>query len=195
MITTIARRSTRVLVGVLAAGTLVGLAGPAAAETPVTPTAAEAQLPAAAEASATTNAAATLLPADSHAERRKERMHNRLGLRLINEERAKAGCAPLEKVANLQTAASQQSDAQAGRDRMGHDGANGSSPNDRLGGMGYHQWGENVAQYQSAEEAVNAWMNSPGHRANILNCAYTKTGFDTERSASGKWYWTETFGG
>ncbi|GAA4685632.1 hypothetical protein GCM10023215_21080 [Pseudonocardia yuanmonensis] len=193
MLTTILRRSARVSVGVLAAGMLVGLAAPAVAETPVTRTAAEAQLPAGAEASATTDAAASLLPADSRSERRKERLHNRVGLRLINEERAKAGCAPLQQADNLVAAASQQSDVQARRDKMGHDGPNGDIKG-RLGGLGYSQYAENVAQYQSAQEAVNAWMNSSGHRANILNCAYTKTGFDTEKSASGKWYWTQTFG-
>ena len=179
MITTILRRSARVSVGVLAAGLLVGLAAPAVAETPTTAT-----------------SAATQLPADSHADRRKERLHNRVAFSLINEERAKAGCAPLRKVEKLQTAASQQSDVQARRNRMGHDGANGNSANDRLGGMGYHLWGENVAQYRSAQDAVNAWMNSPGHRANILNCAFTETGLDSEKSdTTGEWYWTQTFGG
>lgn len=193
MLTTILRRSARVSVGVLAAGMLVGLAAPAAAEPLVTRTAAEAQLPPGAEASVTTDAAPTLLPADSRAERRKERLHNRVGLRLINEERAKAGCAPLQKADNLQTAARQQSDVQAQRDSYGHDGPNGDMKA-RLGGLGYSQYAENVAQFQDAQAAVNFWMNSPGHRANVLNCAYTTTGFDTERSASGKWYWTQTFG-
>ncbi|MEU7811621.1 CAP domain-containing protein [Pseudonocardia sp. NPDC049154] len=179
MITTVIQRSTRVLIGVLAAGTLVGLAAPAAAEVSVTPT-----------------AAATQLPADSHADRRKERLHNRLALKLVNEERAKAGCAPLQKVDKLQTAASRHSAEQANRDRMGHDGNNGSTIDDRLKGLGYSSWWENVAQAPDAQAVVNAWMNSPTHRSAILNCAYKETGLDSEKSdASGKWYWTETFGG
>ncbi|WP_433505885.1 CAP domain-containing protein [Pseudonocardia halophobica] len=178
MLTAILRRSARISVGVIAAGMLVGLASPAVAATTVAPTA---------------NAA--LLPASPH-ENRKERIRDHKAFALINQERAKAGCAPLRKVEKLQTAAREQSDVQARRDRMGHDGANGNSPNDRLGGMGYHQWAENVAQYGSAEAAVNAWMNSPGHRANILNCAYTETGLDSERSKTdGQIYWTQTFGG
>jgi uncharacterized protein YkwD len=194
MLTTILRRSARVSVGVLAAGMLVGLAAPAVADAPVTRIAAEAQLPASAGASVTADAA-TLLPADSRADRRKERLHNRVALRLVNEERAKAGCAPLQKVDKLQTAASQHSAEQAGRDRMGHDGNNGSTINDRLKGLGYSSWWENVAQAPDAQAVVNAWMNSPTHRSAILNCAYTQTGLDSEKSdASGKWYWTQTFG-
>jgi uncharacterized protein YkwD len=95
----------------------------------------------------------------------------------------------------LQTPAEQQSRDQATRDTMGHNGANGSTINSRLQGLGYSRWAENVAQYQSAQEAVNGWLASPGHRANMLNCALTETGFAVARSDSGKLYWTQTFGG
>ena len=62
---------------------------------------------------------------------------------------------------------------QAGRDRLGHDGANdganGSAVNGRLSGLGYSQWAENIAEFQSAQAAVNFWSTSPGHRATIRN--------------------------
>lgn len=116
-------------------------------------------------------------------------------LSLVNQERAEAGCAFLRAVSKLQTPAEQQSRDQAARDRFGHDGANGSTVNGRLSGLGYSRWGENVVQSQSAQAAVNFWSNSPRHRANILNCVFKETGLAVDRSHSGKLYWTQTFGG
>jgi len=116
-------------------------------------------------------------------------------LTLVNRERAKAGCASLLAVPKLQAPAEQQSRDQAARDRFGHDGANGRTSNSRLSGLGYSRWGENVAQFQSARAAVNFWLTSPGHRANMLNCGFKETGLAMVRSNSGKLYWTQTFGG
>ena len=116
-------------------------------------------------------------------------------LTLVNQERVKAGCKPLTQAAKLANPAAQQSRDQAARDRMGHDGANGSTIDSRLGGLGYSRWAENVAQYPTAQAAMTGWMNSPGHRAHILNCGYTETGLGVATSASGKPYWTQTFGG
>jgi uncharacterized protein YkwD len=116
-------------------------------------------------------------------------------LSMVNQARAKAGCKPFTQVAKLTTPAAQQSRDQAARDRMGHDGANGSTITNRLGGLGYSRWAENVAQYPTAQAAFNGWMNSAGHKANILNCAYTQTGLGVATSKSGKPYWTQTFAG
>lgn len=119
----------------------------------------------------------------------------RQAVTLVNQERAKAGCAPLRVLPKLQTPAGQQSRDQAARDRFGHDGANGSTVDSRLSGLGYSQWGENVARAQSAQAAVNFWSTSPPHRANICNCAFKQTGLAVARSHSGRFYWTQTFGG
>jgi uncharacterized protein YkwD len=116
-------------------------------------------------------------------------------LTLVNQQRATAGCARLRVAAKLQTPAEQQSRDQAARDRFGHDGADGSTATSRLRGLGYSWWGENVAQFQSAPAVVNFWSNSPGHRANMLNCVFQETGLALARSNSGKLYWTQTFGG
>ncbi len=116
-------------------------------------------------------------------------------LTLVNQERAKAGCAYLRVVPKLQNPAEQQSQDQANRDSFGHDGANGSTVNNRLGGFGYSRWGENVAQAQSAYAAVNFWSHSPSHRANMVNCVFTETGLALASSNSGRFYWTQTFGG
>ncbi|MGH3773001.1 MAG: CAP domain-containing protein [Pseudonocardiaceae bacterium] len=116
-------------------------------------------------------------------------------LTLINQERVRAGCASLWVVPKLRTPAERQSRDQAGRDGFGHGGANGSTVDSRLGGLGYSRWGENVAQSQSAHGAVNFWSNSSRHRANMLNCVFRETGLAVARSHSGKLYWTQAFGG
>ena len=54
--------------------------------------------------------------------------------------------------------------------------------------------GENIAYNQKDEEKVTeAWMNSPGHRANILNKRFTKIGFGMARNSFDKPYWTTVF--
>ncbi|MGH3825329.1 MAG: CAP domain-containing protein [Pseudonocardiaceae bacterium] len=116
-------------------------------------------------------------------------------LTLVNEKRVKAGCAVLRAVPKLQAPAEQQSRDQAARNKLGHAGANGSTPRNRLSGRGYSRWAENIAQFQSAQAAVKFWSTSAGHRASMLNCAFTDTGLSVARSASGKLYWTQTFGG
>lgn len=119
----------------------------------------------------------------------------RQALTLVNEQRAQAGCARLRVVPPLQAPAEQQSRDQAARDRFGHDGADGSTTNSRLRGLGYSWWGENVAEFPSASAVVSFWSNSPAHRANMLNCVFKETGLALARSGSGKLYWTQTFGG
>ncbi|HEV7450008.1 MAG TPA: CAP domain-containing protein [Pseudonocardiaceae bacterium] len=117
-------------------------------------------------------------------------------LTLVNQERAKAGCASLQVVPKLQALAEKQSRDQAARDRSGSDGADGSTSNSRLSGLGYSRSGENVAWFEgdqapSAQKAVNAWAGN----ANMRNCAFKETGLAVARSNSGKFYWTQTFGG
>ena len=58
-------------------------------------------------------------------------------------------------------------------------------------GMSYHAAGENIAYGQrTPREVVAAWMNSPGHRANILNASYTQIGVGYVASGN---YWTQLF--
>jgi uncharacterized protein YkwD len=120
---------------------------------------------------------------------------SRQALAMVNQQRADARCGSLRLAAKLQTPADRQSQDQAARDRLGHDGANGSAANGRLSGLGYARWAENIAQFQSAQAAVNFWSTSPRHRATMRNCAFRETGLAVARSNSGKLYWTQTFGG
>ncbi|WBB70458.1 CAP domain-containing protein [Micromonospora sp. WMMD812] len=113
---------------------------------------------------------------------------------LVNAERAKAGCKALTIDDKLMTAAQRHSQDQADHRNMSHTGSDGSNAGTRIERVGY-QWrtyGENVAWNQKTPAAVmDAWMNSSGHRANILNCAFTEIGVGIA-SSNGP-YWTQVF--
>ncbi len=114
---------------------------------------------------------------------------------LVNKERAKAGCTALTIDDKLMLAAQRHSQDQADHKTMTHDGSDGSDVGDRLDRVGYawRAYGENVAWNQQTPAAVmDAWMNSPGHRANILNCSFTEIGVGVARSNGP--YWTQDFG-
>ncbi|MFY1627162.1 CAP domain-containing protein [Micromonospora sp. WMMD735] len=113
---------------------------------------------------------------------------------LVNAERAKAGCAAVTVDAKLTLAAQQHSQDQADHKTMTHTGSDGSNAGQRLDRAGYawRTYGENVAWNQPTPAAVmDAWMNSPGHRANILNCAFTEIGVGVA-NGNGP-YWTQDF--
>ncbi|WP_420627188.1 CAP domain-containing protein [Candidatus Leptofilum sp.] len=121
---------------------------------------------------------------------------------LINDEREKAGCAPLQVNSKLVAAAQGHSEDMAFNDFFSHTGSNGSSPGQRIAAQGYSYstWGENIAAgYSTAASAVNGWMNSSGHRANILNCNYQETGvgyyYLANDTGNENWnrYWTQVF--
>ncbi|MER7166203.1 CAP domain-containing protein [Micromonospora sp. NPDC000207] len=113
---------------------------------------------------------------------------------IVNAERAKAGCGAVQIDDKLTTAAQRHSQDQADTQNMSHTGSDGSNVGERLDRVGYvwRTYGENVAWNQRTPEAVmDAWMNSPGHRANILNCAFTEIGVGIA-TGNGP-YWTQKF--
>jgi uncharacterized protein YkwD len=116
----------------------------------------------------------------------------------LNAQRANAGLGPLVACGTLQAAADAHSQDQANMGQMTHSGSNGSNIGQRADGAGYAGWqtlGENVAYgFTSVDSVMNAWMNSPGHRANILNGAFTHVGLSEIASPSGVEYWTQDFG-
>jgi uncharacterized protein YkwD len=115
---------------------------------------------------------------------------------LTNQQRAANGCGALTQNGALTTAARGHSDEMAASDNMSHYGANGSQPADRMKQAGYpvKKWAENVAYGQATpEEVVNAWMRSPGHRANILNCRLAEIGVGHVVDSRGVPYWTQDF--
>ncbi|MFF3244724.1 CAP domain-containing protein [Streptomyces sp. NPDC002870] len=117
-------------------------------------------------------------------------------LTLVNKERASAGCSPLTSNAKLTEAADDYSDVMARSGVMSHTGPDGSTMAGRVDAAGY-AWstlGENIARGQSDAAAVmDAWMNSPGHRANILNCSFKEIGVGVHFGDGGPW-WTQNFG-
>ncbi|MFC7896596.1 CAP domain-containing protein [Streptomyces sp. NPDC057381] len=117
-------------------------------------------------------------------------------LSLVNEERAAAGCAPVTANARLTRAADDYSDVMASSGVMSHTGPDGSTMTTRVEAAGY-QWstlGENIARGQAdAASVMESWMNSPGHRANILNCSFEELGVGVHFGDGGPW-WTQNFG-
>ena len=100
-------------------------------------------------------------------------------LELINQERAAGGCNPLVMQSQLSAAAQSHANAMATKNFFGHASKNGAKFSSRIKAQGYRgrKYAENIAAgYASAEKVVSIWMNSSGHRVNIMNCAYTETG-------------------
>jgi uncharacterized protein YkwD len=124
-------------------------------------------------------------------------------LALTNQFRATQGLAALTLNPELVAAADRHSADMLNQDYFDHTGRNGSKPWDRAGAVGYaaSMIGENIAAgYGSAESVVQGWINSPGHRANLLNFRYTEMGLgyssstqDTGTVNYGN-YWTQMFG-
>jgi uncharacterized protein YkwD len=116
-------------------------------------------------------------------------------LSLVNEERAKVGCSPVRANAALADLAGDFSADMAARDFFDHTDPDGLSPWDRAAQAGVESLGgENIARGQADAAAVmTSWMNSDGHRANILNCDYKTLGVGVHMGAGGPW-WTQDFG-
>lgn len=110
---------------------------------------------------------------------------------LVNNERSSQGCDPVRVDDRLTSAAQEHSEDMAARDYMAHESPEGEGPGERAQRHGYHSWGaENVAKGQrSAQQVMDAWMNSPGHRRNILNCDLEAIGIGEADHA-----WTQKFG-
>ena len=115
-------------------------------------------------------------------------------VRLVNEERAKAGLPALTVDRGAASAA--QVRAKEIERSFSHTRPDGSSFNSALteAGVNFRGAGENIAYGQnSPEKVMEGWMNSSGHRANILNGNFTKIGVGHYKSASGVDYWTQLF--
>lgn len=116
-------------------------------------------------------------------------------LALVNQERAKVGCSAVTASSSLASLAQNFSDDMAARGFFDHTDPDGKSPWDRASAAGVAGLGgENIARGQADAEAVmEAWMNSDGHRANILNCDYKTLGVGVHFGSGGPW-WTQDFG-
>ena len=113
---------------------------------------------------------------------------------LVNAARADAGCGALRNDDRLATAAQAHSDDMAANGYFSHTSQDGRTFADRIEAAGYagSPGGENIAQGQRSPQAVHdAWMNSDGHRRNILDCGFTAIGVGLH---GGTWTWTQNFG-
>lgn len=118
-------------------------------------------------------------------------------LTLTNGQRASAGCPALTSNPQLEAAAKKHNDEMARTGNFSHTGLDGSTVGDRVTAAGYpfRVVAENIAAGQvSADEVVRAWMNSEGHRANIVNCELRDLGVAYAVDANNRPYWTQNFG-
>ena len=112
---------------------------------------------------------------------------------LVNEIRAQNGLSPLTENWQLSRVARYKSQDMADRGYFSHNSPTYGSPFQMMKqfGITYRSAGENIAKgYSTAQAVVNAWMNSPGHRANILNSSYTQIGVGYVSTGN---HWTQMF--
>ena len=113
--------------------------------------------------------------------------------RLVNEQRAKNGLSPLTLNWELSRVARYKSEDMARNRYFSHTSPPYGTPFEmiRSFGLSYRSAGENIAYGQRTPAAVmDAWMNSSGHRANILNASYTQIGVGYYANGN---YWTQMF--
>lgn len=115
---------------------------------------------------------------------------------LTNQQRAKYGLPALKMNLELQRMARVKSEDMRNRNYFDHNSPTYGSPFDMMTsfGISYSWAGENIAAGQQTPEAVvDAWMKSPGHRANILKREYTEIGCGAALGGSYGCYWTQEF--
>lgn len=117
-------------------------------------------------------------------------------LALVNKERLSRGLNPLKLDSELNRVAAAKSKDMGENDYFSHDSPTYGSPFDMMHtfGIDYRSAGENIAAGQrSAADVMNSWMNSSGHRANILNKDYQYLGVGYYAGGSYGTYWTQEF--
>lgn len=115
---------------------------------------------------------------------------------LVNVERQKVGLPSLSFDSAISNVARAKSKDMADNNYFAHQSPTYGSAGDMLkqNGINYSAWGENIAKGQrSPEEVVNAWMNSEGHKANILSPNFSKLGVGYVTNSTGTPYWTQMF--
>jgi uncharacterized YkwD family protein len=116
-------------------------------------------------------------------------------LNLVNEERKAAGLQPLKLNLELTEVARLKSQDMIDNNYFAHDSPTYGSPFEmmRQFGISYRTAGENLAMHPSVHSAHQGLMNSPGHRANILNPSFTEIGIGIRRKGNGQYYITQMF--
>ena len=115
---------------------------------------------------------------------------------LTNEQRVLAGCDELAVDRELVVASVRQSHYMAATGDFSHFGWRGSTFETRSRAAGYQDVAaENIAWgFSTSYEVMDAWMASPRHRVNILNCDAKSLGAGVQQATDGTYYWTQVFG-
>lgn len=114
-------------------------------------------------------------------------------LALVNVQRVAAGCGALSADPGLAAVARAHSTDMRDRGFFSHTNPDGLDPFDRAAAAGLTARAENIAYGQPDATAVmDSWMNSAGHRANILDCSLTRLGVGMADGSGGPW-WTQLF--
>lgn len=117
-------------------------------------------------------------------------------IRLVNVERSKNGLNPLKANWQLSRVARYKSDDMRDKGYFSHTSPTYGSPFDMMRNFNvtYSSAGENIAAGQTTAQAVmTSWMNSPGHRQNILSADFTEIGVGYSTGGSYRYYWTQMF--
>ena len=117
-------------------------------------------------------------------------------IRLVNIERSKKGLGALKANWQLSRCARYKSQDMINKNYFARQSPTFGSPFDMIESFGISMaaGGENIAMGQrTPQEVMSAWMNSPGHRGNILSTAFTEIGVGVAKSKSGSYYWTQMF--
>ena len=118
-------------------------------------------------------------------------------LDLTNQERTKEKLTPLKPHPLLFKAARDHTQNMAKQEKLDHV-LDGVKPDERTAKVGYKSgWiGENIAAGQGflPREVIKTWMESEGHRKNILTPEYVYIGIGAVRNAKGEYYYTQVFG-
>lgn len=117
-------------------------------------------------------------------------------LELVNEERSKYSLPSLTYSKELESVAYAHSKDMSENNYFSHTDLSGKSPFDRLSesNISYRAAAENIAAGQKTpEEVMNSWMNSSGHRANILNSSVTEMAVGIYEGSNYRIYWTQMF--
>lgn len=115
---------------------------------------------------------------------------------LVNQERAAAGLPALKVNAKLAGVAEKKAEDLRDNNYFAHQSPTYGSPFDMMKqfGISYTSAGENIAKGQKTPaDVMNGWMNSEGHRANILNSSYTEIGVGYVTDSKGTTYWVQHF--
>ncbi len=119
-------------------------------------------------------------------------------LSLVNAERSKAGLEPVTLNSKLSQAAQNHTNDMISKRYFSHNSPSGSTMVSRVKAVGYtySTIGENIAAGGSTASAtMTQWMNSPGHKANILNPKFRELGVGYGASNDQyRYYWTQVFG-